>query len=55
MVKRIAHDDHDVGSSPARLIYLFFIKMFSKFYIKFNYKNIIPFNLKKKNYVYMLI
>ena len=22
MVKRIAHDDHDVGSSPARLIYL---------------------------------
>jgi len=22
--------------------------MFSKFYIKFNYKNIVPFNLKKK-------
>jgi hypothetical protein len=22
--------------------------MFSKFYIKFNYENIVPFNLKKK-------
>jgi hypothetical protein len=22
--------------------------MFNKFYIKFNYKNIVPFNLKKK-------
>ena len=46
MVKRIAHDDHDVGSIPARLIYL--VNMFSKFYVKFNYKNIVPFNLKKK-------
>ena len=50
-VKRTAHDGHDVGSSPARLIYLliiYLLKMYNNLYIKYNYKNIIPFSLKKK-------
>ena len=47
-VKRTAHDGHDVGSIPARLIYLFILNMYNNFYVKYNYRNIIPFNLKKK-------